>query len=385
MTASYHADGTNAIGEPRNGPRRRAPVRHTLSVTTWHVRAVRLPDGDAPEDAWLTDAGWQDEPVDAAVDLPGRFALTGLVDAHSHVSFGAGDGGPIPLDRAAAEAALERLASDGVAVVRDAGGDPAVVLALPTVPGRPFVVAAGRHLAPAGMYFEAVHLPVAPADLVEVALTELAAGARWVKLVADFTPARARGAFSLEPPEQTYDLEVVADLVTETHRSGGRVAAHVTTALVGDLVRLGIDSVEHGTGLDEETLAEMAQRGTAWTPTLGAVLSNPPDAPAERRNLTAERRERFGQLLPLAVRLGVPVLTGGDAVGTIPREVALLVECGLDPTDALRAATVSALTFLGTDAADAPPSVVTYDQDPRDDPEVLARPAAIVVGGVRIR
>jgi len=354
-------------------------------MTAWHLRAVQLPDGDAPEDAWLTDAGWRDQPGPDAEDLPGRFALTGLVDAHSHVSFGDGGGGPIPLDRAAAVAALERLAKEGVGVVRDAGGDPAVVLSLPPVPGRPFMVAAGRHLAPLGMYFEAVHLPVAGSDLVEVALRELAAGARWVKLVADFTPARARGEPSLDPPEQTYDLDVVGELVIETHRSGGRVAAHVTTALVADLVRLGIDSVEHGTALDEETLAEMARHGTAWTPTLCAVLSSPPDAPEERRRLTAERRERFRELLPLAVRLGVPVLTGGDAVGTIPREVALLVDCGLDPTQALRAATVDALAFLGTDVADAPPSVVTYEDDPRHDPEALARPAAIVIGGVRVR
>ena len=353
-------------------------------MTSWHLGAVRLPDGDAPEDSWLTDEIWGDEPIDGAEDIPGRFALTGLVDAHSHVSFGERDGGPIPLDRAAAEAALERLAADGVGVVRDAGGDPGVVLTLPTVPGRPFLVAAGRHLAPAGMYFEAVHQPVAPADLVEVALGELAAGAQWVKLVADFTPSRARGASSLEPPEQTYDLGLVGDLVTETHRSGGRVAAHVTTTLVADLVRLGIDSVEHGTGLDEETIAEMARRGTAWTPTMGAVLSSPPDAPQERRRLTAERRERFRQLLPLAVRLGVPVLTGGDVVSTIPREVALLVECGLDPTDALRAATTTALAFLGGDVALAPPSVVTYDADPRNEPDVLARPVAIVIGGVRV-
>ena len=81
--------------------------------------------------------------------------------------------------------------------------------------------------------------------------------------------------------------------------------------------------------------------------------------------------------------LGVPVLTGSDLVGTIPREVALLVECGLDPTDALRAATTTAVDFLGTNAADAPPSVVTYDEDPRNDPEVLAHLA--VGGGVRVR
>ena len=105
----------------------------------------------------------------------------------------------------------------------------------------------------------------------------------------------------------------------------------------------------------------------------------------ERQRLVAERRERFRELLPMAVRLGVPVLTGSDVVGSIPREVAPLVECGLEPVDALRASTDTAMRFLGGDAADAPPSVVTFDADPRDDPRVLTRPAAIVIGGVRIR
>ena len=175
--------------------------------------------------------------------------------------------------------------------------------------------------------------------------------------------------------EPTYDLDVVRELVTATHDAGGRVAAHVTTDLVADLVPLGIDSIEHGTALDEQTVVDMARRGTAWTPTLCATLSIAEGAPEERRRLVAERRERFRELLPMAVRLGVPVLTGSDVVGSVPREIALLVECGLDPVDALRASTETAMRFLGADAADAPPAVVTFDEDPREDPAVLARPA----------
>jgi imidazolonepropionase-like amidohydrolase len=335
------------------------------------------------EEAWLTDRGWQDEPAAAAEELPGRFALAGLVDAHSHVSFGPGDG-PTALDRRGAEANLERYARDGVAVLRDAGGDPAVVLAIPPVPGWPRLIAAGRHLAPLGMYFESVHLPVAPQDLVDVALQELAAGASWVKLVADFAPSRARSPSGAEPPVQTYDLDVVRDLVVATHRAGGRVAAHVTTPLVGDLVRLGIDSVEHGTALDSAVLDEMARRGTAWTPTLCAVLAVPEGAPVERQRAVAERRERFSELLRVAVRLEIPVLTGSDVVGSIPREIALMVECGLAPLDALRAATTMAVGFLGADAAEGPPSVVAYHDDPRSDPDVLARPAAIIIRSKRV-
>ena len=354
-------------------------------MTTWHLRAVRLPDGETVEDSWLSAAGWGDRPVADAEELPGRFALAGLVDAHSHVSFRDGGNGPLPLDRAGAEANLERYASDGVAVIRDAGGDPGVVLQLPRAGGRPHMVAAGRHLAPAGYYFEAVHDPVEAADLVEVALRELAAGARWVKLVADFASAAAREASSSPMSEPTYDLDVVRELVVATHEAGARVAAHVTTELVADLVPLGIDSVEHGTALDEGTITEMAGRGTAWTPTLCATLSISDDAPEERQQRVADRRERFRELVPMAVRLGVPVLTGSDVVGSIPREIALLIECGLEPVDALRASTDTAMRFLGGDTTDAPPSVVTFDEDPRDDPVVLTGPVAIVIGGVRIR
>ena len=354
-------------------------------VNTWHLSAVRLPEGEDVEDSWLTVDGWGDRPIPDAEELPGRFALLGLVDAHSHVSFADGGDGPLPLDREGAEANLQRYARAGVAVIRDAGGDPGVVLRLPPVAGRPHIVAAGRHLAPAGYYYEAVHHPVEASDLVEVALRELAAGARWVKLVADFSSPAARASSAAPVNEPTYDLDVVRELVTATHHAGGRVAAHVTTDLVADLVALGIDSVEHGTGLDEDTIGDMARRGTGWTPTLCATLSVAEDAPRDRQHLVAERRERFRELLPMAVRLGVPVLTGSDVVGSIPREIALLVECGLDPVDALRASTASALRFLGGDVADAPPSVVTFDEDPRDDPGVLTRPAAIVIGGVRVR
>jgi imidazolonepropionase-like amidohydrolase len=353
-------------------------------VTSWHVRAVRLPEGDAVEDAWLSSDGWSDRAVADADELPGRFALPGLVDAHSHVSFGDGGHGPLPLDPADARANLERWAREGVSILRDAGGAPDVVLHLPIVAGLPHLVAAGRHLAPAGYYFEAVHDPVEAPDLVRVALLELAAGARWVKLVADFSSAASRATGS-PSPEPTYDLDVVGELVAATHEAGARIAAHVTTELVADLVRIGVDSIEHGTEVDEDTLEEMARRGSAWTPTLCATLSLPDDPPEDRSLLVAERRDRFRELLPMAVRAGIPVLAGSDVVGSVPREIAMLVECGLEPIDALRAATTAAVEFLGADGASAPPAVVIYAEDPREDPTVLTRPAAVVIGGVRVR
>jgi len=69
-----------------------------------------------------------------------------------------------------------------------------------------------------------------------------------------------------------------------------------------------VDSIEHGTSLDESTLRLMAQTGTAWTPTLCAVLGVPDTASEAARQRVAGYRDRLRELLPLAQRLGVPAI-----------------------------------------------------------------------------
>jgi imidazolonepropionase-like amidohydrolase len=83
----------------------------------------------------------------------------------------------------------------------------------------------------------------------------------------------------------------------------------------------------------------------------------------------------------------VPVLAGTDVAGTIAGEVAMLARHGLDPAEAIAAATTTAYGFLGEDPARAgsPANLVSYESDPRNDPSVLAAPAAVIVNGVRIR
>jgi imidazolonepropionase-like amidohydrolase len=149
-------------------------------------------------------------------------------------------------------------------------------------------------------------------------------------------------------------------------------------------VTAGADSIEHGVGLDEGALDEMAARGVAWTPTLCALTAavENPAAPPPARERARAARERVRELLPHAVARGVPVLAGTDVVGSLPREVALLAELGLDPAQALAAASDTAHRFLGAEPAG---DVVTYPADPRGDPGVLGSPAAVVLRGVRVR
>jgi hypothetical protein len=88
-----------------------------------------------------------------------------------------------------------------------------------------------------------------------------------------------------------------------------------------------------GIGLDEAAITQMAHRGTAWTPTMSALRSllDSPELPPARRLSLLEALDWLVALLPLAVRYGVPVLAGTDVTGSIPGEVALLAQMGLDP------------------------------------------------------
>jgi len=354
---------------------------------SWAVRAVELPDGDQPVDLWVDAAGClAREPVPRAERLPGRYVVPGLVDAHAHPAVGSEAGMPVALGGAEALDLLAAWAACGVGLVRDTGSPGGSVLDLDLVPGMPRMQAAGRFLAPAGRYYPALLPEGAPEQrLTELAVGELARGGRWVKVIADF-PAVADGKPS-GPPGPTYSGAAIEAMIAAVHAAGGRVAAHVTTDFVFDLVRAGADSIEHGTAIDESALRLMARTGAAWTPTLCAVLGLPGTATEAARRRAAEYRRRLHELLPLAHRLGVPILAGTDTAGTLAREIALLAERGLEPAAALQAATTTGYRFLGEpfDQAGQPATLVTYEDDPREDLAVLSSPRTVIIEGVRVR
>jgi imidazolonepropionase-like amidohydrolase len=350
-------------------------------VTGWAVDGVELPFGSGARQWWIGANGEaRDRPLPDAELLPGRFVLPGLADAHAHPALGVGQTGPLALDQDSARANLITWAQAGVALVRDVGSPAGLSLDVQLEPGMPLLLAAGRFMAPAGRYFPQLLVnPVEEPDLADAALAEIARGARWIKVICDFPDLVAQTA-----AEPTYSADAIARLVDAAHKAGARVAAHTTTANAAAVVAAGVDSIEHGTALDEAAVREMARRGTAWTPTLGATIgfADRVEVPPETRDAVRQIRDRLAHLIPLAVRLGVPVLAGTDVVGSLPQEVALLAQLGLAPGEALAAASVWVRQFVGTDAS---ADIVTYHHDPREDPDLLAEPAAVVVGGTRLR
>ncbi len=339
----------------------------------WRLPATVLPEGDAI-DLWIADGRLSTAPVDGAELLPGRFVLPGLVDAHAHLALAPGPGDDVTLDRVVASLRLNRDA--GVLLVRDVGAPQSITLMLGVDPTLPRFQVAGRWLARKDRFFPQWHDPVEPDELIQAAAAEIRAGARWVKVLADW-----------RSPGLTYEAELLTRLATAVHAARARLAVHCQWDQVDEVVAAGADSIEHGCSIDGATIALMAERGTAWTPTLSAFARPlPDDAPAAAVEKQATRLERYRAMLPAAAAAGVTILTGTDTAGSVVDEVGLLIEYGLTPVQALRAATVDARRFLDEQSIEngAPADVVTFEEDPRQDPTALARPVAIVLGGVRV-
>ncbi|MGW6280522.1 amidohydrolase family protein [Kribbella sp. NPDC055071] len=346
-------------------------------MTTWVFEGTVLPAGDT---ARLTFGG------SGATDvLPGRFAVPGLVDSHCHLTMGYGEDGEAAMfGDDFANARLGELADAGVSAVRDVGGNREVTLKLATAQddSRPVVIAAGRFFAPRGRYFPQMYTPVDPEDLLAAVETEIADGAAWLKLVGDFPEVDANGPVRGSLVGPTYELDLIKAMVETAHAHGARVASHVTSELVSDLIEAGVDSVEHGTSITEADLQALGARGGAWTPTMCASVEKEPGDTPEREKRRQARSDYLASVLPLAAQYGVRVLTGSDIVGTVAREMELLVEHGLTVDQAITAASTGAQEFLGLTGAG---NLVTYDADPREHPEVLATPAAVVLNHRRLR
>ena len=352
-----------------------------------------LPDGDRPTDLWIVNGRFSFTPQAGAEELApaGGFALPGLVDCHAHLTLDLWGRGLEPGSEALVEANRRDQLAAGVLLLRDVGAIGGATLGLPRDDGLPRLHPAGGFLAPPGGYFEFGQF-VAANGLAEAAAAQVAAGARWVKIVADWQPIGPDG----NPVGDTvpnFPAGALATAVAAVHAAGGRVAVH-TTGYEGLAmsVAAGVDSVEHGVAMDEPLLDEMARRGIAWTPTLTTVQQLADWATqAGETGRAAWLNGAHAQVLPMIPRArarGITVLAGTDALphGTVAREVAALQAAGLRPADALASASAAARAFLGEPGIEdgAPADLVLYTLDPRNDPETLARPALIMLGGRRV-
>jgi imidazolonepropionase-like amidohydrolase len=351
-----------------------------------HVRGVVLPDEEV-RDLWLVGDRVTHEPVTGAETVSaGGWIVPGLVDAHCHLGIAYGAKPIESLDQARELAATDRDA--GVLALRDAGS-PYPYPELDDEPGIPRLARAGQHVAPPRRYLRDIGIEVAAEDVAATVTEQAKRGTGWVKLVGDWID---RSVGDLAP---SWDAATMTAAVEAAHAAGARAAVHTFSEEgVEIMVKAGVDSVEHGTGLSLNLLDTMARNGTALVPTMINIKTFGTIADQARAKFPGYAdhmlalRDGFPSVVLAAHEAGVKIYVGTDAGGSVrhglaAEEMLLLHDAGIPAADVLRSASWGAREWLGFPGLveGGLADLVVYPEDPRKDLRVVRAPQRIVLRG----
>ena len=393
----FDADSGKLLGE------------HTLRVREGRIAELRrgIADGAAGD----------------AIDLRAHTCLPGLIDMHVHLDGETSknaysEGFRLdPEDEAYRSVAYaERTLLAGFTTVRDLGG--MVTLALRDAIDQgyvrgPRIVAAGKSIATTGGHADPTNGvnreighalghpgPVqgvvnGPEDARQAVRQRYKEGSDLVKITA--TGGVLSFARSGDNPQFT--VAEIEEIVRTARDYGYKVAAHahgkegMKRAILG-----GVDSIEHGTYMDEELFALMKERGTWYVPTIAAgnYVSEKAREPDYYPEIVRPKAARIGALIQgtagKAYAAGVNIAFGTDA-GVYPhgqnaREFALMVDAGMPPAFTLQSATRNAATLLGrwdelgSLATGKRADVVAVPGNPLEDISVMQRVSFVMKDGV---
>ena len=364
-------------------------------VNVGDARSVPIPDGAE------------------VIEAPGMTLMPGLIDTHDHLaSFSYeiasrwGITEPRSTRHLRIASVLSQTLESGYTTVRDAGGlDAGFSMAVDEglVPGPRLLVALG-FITPTGGMGDRVSplgyrppegedsgLPWGVADGPEAMRAKVremvGAGATVIKTA---TTGGASSAAGLGPKNVLFERAELEALVDEAHKRDRRVMCH---ALGGEGLRMaievGVDSIEHGTYLDEDPqlLEMMADKGICFTPTFGVYTFHLTRGTPHGRARTLELREHHVKSLQMALECGVTVTAGTDEGGwehgNNAHELSCLVEAGMTPMQAIVAATsdAAACVGLGHEIGSVEPGkkadIILVDGNPIEDVTMLERGKAV--------
>ncbi len=333
------------------------------------------------------------------IDLKGRYLMPGLIDAHAHID---------------SPAAALRALQSGVTTARVLGDNHLQAVStrnlvrLGHVPGPEMLVSPGHIRPKPGIAFFMVYPEFGDAIGGELRGPDRIAAATRALIVngADVIKVGASERAGL-PDTDPRKIELTEDemraAVEEAARKGLFVAAHAHARDgVANAVRAGVRSIEHGTWVDEETLAEMKRRGTYFVPTLAVMseLAEPRGHSDDDIVLQLRTPFMFAALKAAVARahaLGVPIAASTDGTYDdsddtgrvrVAHEIALYRElAGMSALESISAATQVGARALGIDSRTGTiqtgleADLVVYEGDPLADSAMLFEPRLVVSNG----
>jgi len=393
------------------------PYASGVAQTTVVLTAEHVFDGETTHEGWAVRV--KGERIEAAgpaasidrrdaeiVDLGALTLLPGLVEGHSHVLLHAYSETPWN-DQVAHEGLALRVARAtnhlrdtllaGFTTIRDLGTEGAgysdvelkQAVEQNIIPG-PRMLVSTRAIVATGTYAPKGYVPewtvpqgAQEADGVDSLLRtvrdQIARGADWVKLYGDYRWGPNKGS------HPTFTLAEMKLAVEAANSAGVPVAVHTVTAEgMRRAIMAGADTIEHGNEGTPEIFKLMAQHQVALCPTLTAGGRVPKPGEAES---PAEVQHRASFKAALAA--GVTILSGSD-VGTFPhgdnaRELERMVDWGMTPLDAVKAATSIAGRVLHMDIGQVKAGLfadlIAVDGDPTKDVGALRKVKFVMKGG----
>jgi imidazolonepropionase-like amidohydrolase len=349
--------------------------------------------------------GFTDVPGARVVDLRTSTVMPGFIDMHVHMR-GLDDRMQARLQASTrdnedeaytAQINARRTLLAGFTTVRDLGNNPRLIFSLRDAIDQgmfagPTIVAAGQPVSVTGGHGDprnglnrdlfrveserVINTCNGPEDCRRAVRDQIGLGAEVIKIAATGgVLSNVAGGLN----QQMMDDEMRA--VVQTAKTFGRkVAAHAHGVDgINGALRAGVDSIEHGTFTNDETFRLYRQTGSYFVPTMMAPAAALADG--QRGALTPAQYDKARQAagnvklsMARAIREGVKIAFGTDSGvsrhGDNGQEFALMVDAGMTPMNAIKAATVNAadllgkLDSIGTIAPGKDADIVAVDGDP---------------------